>query len=709
MLKTVIATVCFVVCSMNLYAQYDTVHYIPASRWKYYNDRHEIVFSTLSTTPVQIEIRRSDGTLIGNTTVVKGAPTRYALSDTPLTDQRNPVNTVLTGEGMTVTATDEVSVNIRNINGDTNDAIIKGNTSLTSKGFLALGTDFHLIYFRDFGAFYGMMAVEDNTVITQNGNPLITLDAGESYVIGGGQSSAALGDHIQASKNITLSASHHAESPGQCADPTADQLIPNTISGKEHIVIRGQGNANLQIEFTTIMATEANTDVYVNGAFNTNLAQPGDWITISNGTTPAEATFIESDRNVLVSQGAGQGCEHGMSIIPPLKCTGSQHIETKDFHNLDYSVFVLSKCNTVSPTLNGTALTGGSAINGSNWTLFEFDNTAVTGEDIILDSETPMHVGILQDGGQFGGFAYFSGFSKNGINLQATSANGDSTIIEGCVPAQYVFTRESFCDETDTILINVTGTATEGVDFNTLPDTLFFTPGTDTLYLDVESYIDNIEEGTEQLEIFIIADKNCDGILDTVASTLYIEDYVAMNLSISPADLEFCVDYHCSQTSEKDSSTIVVANGLSPYLVIWEDGFQEQLNVSPYTSTRVFSEANGNVPFIDTTYTVSVLDICGNEVSTTVTIENNCPVCAPNVITADGDLINDFFVIKNILQHPEATVTIMNRWGNVLLETDNYQNDWSAEGVSEGVYFYKVTVNNELEDWDIHGFFHVVR
>lgn len=705
-MKGLILLISLVFITYNTMAQYDTVHYVAPSRWKYVNDRHEIVFSTLSTTTVQIEISRSDGTLLGTETVIKGSPTRFSLPGTPVTNQRNTVNTVFSDEGLIITATEMVSVNIRNINGDTNDAIIKGNTSLTSKGYLALGEQFHLIYYRDFGAFYGIMATEDNTSITMNGIPLITLNAGESYVIGGNSVLVPLGALIESDKPISMTSSFDSESPGQCADPTADQLIPNSIAGEEYIVVRGQGNTNLLIEFTTIMATEANTNVIVNGALNTTLVLPGDFVTISNGTMSLDVNLIETNRPVLLAQGAGQGCEHGMSIIPPLKCTGSSHIETKNFNNLDYSVFLLSKCTAVQPTLNGITLTGGVAIPNTNWTLFQFDNTDVTGENIILDSQTPMHVGILQDGGNFGGFAYFSGFSRTGINVTATTPSGDSTIIEGCVPAQYVFTRESFCDKADTILVNVAGTATEGVDFNTLPDTLFFTPGVDTLLLNIESFADNIIEGEEKIQIFVVADRNCDGILDTVTSTLIIHDYLPMQLTLDKKEIDLCVDYYCSSTSESETVSATVINGIPPYFASWSDGFNESILTTSPSSTNTFSEANGNVPIVDSTYFVTVFDACNNEVTASVFIENNCTICAPNVITPNGDNINEYFIIKNIIQYPEATVTILNRWGNILYETENYQNNWSGTELSDGVYFYSVILNGEI---NIHGFFHLIR
>jgi gliding motility-associated-like protein len=65
----------------------------------------------------------------------------------------------------------------------------------------------------------------------------------------------------------------------------------------------------------------------------------------------------------------------------------------------------------------------------------------------------------------------------------------------------------------------------------------------------------------------------------------------------------------------------------------------------------------------------------------------------PNVITANGDGMNDEFRIEGLL--PNTKVTIVNRWGNLIYETDNYDNQWDGidrKGllVSDGEYFYVI-------------------
>jgi gliding motility-associated-like protein len=81
----------------------------------------------------------------------------------------------------------------------------------------------------------------------------------------------------------------------------------------------------------------------------------------------------------------------------------------------------------------------------------------------------------------------------------------------------------------------------------------------------------------------------------------------------------------------------------------------------------------------------------------------------PNVITPNSDGTNDVFKIQNL---PENTkVLILNRWGNIVFSSDNYQNNWdgkdnSGRALVDGVYFYKYTAQDGKTG---HGFVHLVR
>jgi gliding motility-associated-like protein len=60
----------------------------------------------------------------------------------------------------------------------------------------------------------------------------------------------------------------------------------------------------------------------------------------------------------------------------------------------------------------------------------------------------------------------------------------------------------------------------------------------------------------------------------------------------------------------------------------------------------------------------------------------------PNVITPNSDGKNDYFVIVGAEILDKSNLRIYNRWGKIVFEADNYQNDWNGENLADGVYYY---------------------
>ena len=102
------------------------------------------------------------------------------------------------------------------------------------------------------------------------------------------------------------------------------------------------------------------------------------------------------------------------------------------------------------------------------------------------------------------------------------------------------------------------------------------------------------------------------------------------------------------------------------------------------------------------TQTITLVD-CSDTISQVISFE------FPNVITPNSDGTNDVFEIQNL---PENTkVLILNRWGNIVFSSDNYQNNWdgkdnSGRALVDGVYTYKFTTKAGKTG---HGFVHLVR
>jgi gliding motility-associated-like protein len=65
----------------------------------------------------------------------------------------------------------------------------------------------------------------------------------------------------------------------------------------------------------------------------------------------------------------------------------------------------------------------------------------------------------------------------------------------------------------------------------------------------------------------------------------------------------------------------------------------------------------------------------------------NPPLTIPNVITPNGDSQNDNFQIQNAETY-DIALQIYNRWGVLIYETTNYQNNYNCNDCAAGVYYY---------------------
>lgn len=64
------------------------------------------------------------------------------------------------------------------------------------------------------------------------------------------------------------------------------------------------------------------------------------------------------------------------------------------------------------------------------------------------------------------------------------------------------------------------------------------------------------------------------------------------------------------------------------------------------------------------------------------------PFFIPNVITPNNDGKNDRFVIQGLQKFATNEIVIMNRYGDHVYERRNYDNNWNADGLVGGTYFY---------------------
>ncbi|WP_316824871.1 gliding motility-associated C-terminal domain-containing protein [Pedobacter miscanthi] len=82
----------------------------------------------------------------------------------------------------------------------------------------------------------------------------------------------------------------------------------------------------------------------------------------------------------------------------------------------------------------------------------------------------------------------------------------------------------------------------------------------------------------------------------------------------------------------------------------------------------------------------------------------------PNVFTPNGDGKNDTFYLENLESFEFNELTVINRWGSTVYQSNRYLNDWTAPGLSDGTYFYVVKVKNGNSDWlEYKGYITIIR
>lgn len=116
----------------------------------------------------------------------------------------------------------------------------------------------------------------------------------------------------------------------------------------------------------------------------------------------------------------------------------------------------------------------------------------------------------------------------------------------------------------------------------------------------------------------------------------------------------------------------------------WSDGVNSPVNFvsSPDAKEKQYS-----------------LKITGCETYTFVTTVDfkSCDLKIPNVITPDGSGVNEQFVIEGLENYPGSRLIIMDRNGNQVYSSDNYQNDFDGQNLPKGAYFYVLTINDNYQ------------
>ncbi|MFY7669280.1 MAG: choice-of-anchor L domain-containing protein [Crocinitomicaceae bacterium] len=253
--------------------------------------------------------------------------------------------------------------------------------------------------------------------------------------------------------------------------------------------------------------------------------------------------------------------------------------------------------------------------NGSTYgTAIQYDGTTVVltaAASVQCNQTYHIKLAISNVGDQSfdsGVFLEAGSFASDAVAVTVATVSGDTTIIEGCTDANFIFTRPS-TQLDDTLIINytITGDAVEGVDYNDLINPITFLPGEDSVILNLTPTQDGITEGFESVIITVEIINPCN---DTIFSsgTIYIGEGPIINISENDPLVKCATDSIPLFAS--------ASGGYAPYDYEWTT-----LSGSPAGTGDTISGSisqNGTV-----SYLVTATDNCDFSGTDTVTITMN--------------------------------------------------------------------------------------
>jgi len=175
---------------------------------------------------------------------------------------------------------------------------------------------------------------------------------------------------------------------------------------------------------------------------------------------------------------------------------------------------------------------------------------------------------------------------------------------------------------------------------------------------------------------------------------------------VSFSALNYPTAFYSGPTSSLSNQPVLFSNQsqssfpiVETYWVVNGNGQQILTNDLNYT----FAEAG--------TYQIKLVIIdangCMDSAGTTIIVSDE--IIVPNIFTPNEDGANENFEIKNL--SGETVLVILDRWGNVVFESKDYQNNWNGKTMNgaelaDGVYFYRV---QPPKGDPVEGFLHLVR
>ncbi len=219
--------------------------------------------------------------------------------------------------------------------------------------------------------------------------------------------------------------------------------------------------------------------------------------------------------------------------------------------------------------------------------------------------------------------------------------------------------------------------------------------------LDSVTVID-LEDGLDYKFLYTVSGACGDDKTDTVFVSVGIDDF---DLTASGP-----TDTLCVKTNRELTATVIGNGGSGSYSYVWggSDGFalvttSSTITVNPTQATTTY------VVFVNDLVNIGCKAMLMGDIEVQSVESQNLDI--PNLITPNGDNMNDLFILRDKNEVNGTRVPfisegshleIVNRWGSKVFEANNYKNDWGAKELTDGIYYYHITSscgNKEYKSW----------
>ncbi|MBC8045829.1 MAG: choice-of-anchor L domain-containing protein [Fimbriimonadaceae bacterium] len=360
--------------------------------------------------------------------------------------------------------------------------------------------------------------------------------------------------------------------------------------------------------------------------------------------------------------------------------------------------------------------------------------TVLTAKRAVIPCETyhlklaisDMGDGVLDSGV----FIKAESLSSPGVEITySTDLGGYPDLIETCNNGTLILDLSFAPVDTFEVIINVLGTATNGVDYETIPTTIEFLPGEVSYTLPIIVLEDALTEGLETI-VFTVESGGC---ITGIGDSLIVNVHDYLPLSIIPIDTIICpgasvtieadgaTSYSWSPAETLSNATGEITEATPAENIVYSvtgtlgaciNTVTSTVNLSPplanagNDTTIIISESatlNGSggtdyswtpsgslndpnaqnpiaTPTTTTTYTVTVTDEngCVSYDEVTVFVSNTPIIVFPNAFSPNGDGFNDLFSMVNRGVLASFAMSIYNRWGELVFETTSTDPAWDG-------------------------------